>query len=102
MPRRVNHYRNILNEQPTSIRMVETGAMIRFRYRRPNITDRNPLCLYLWRDRKLKLIHSINLNYLYETKVEKLYKLIRNPQSRSIYSFSFGEFVTAKLAKKKL
>tara|TARA_B100000287_G_scaffold404683_1_gene427582 strand:+ start:3292 stop:3744 length:453 start_codon:yes stop_codon:yes gene_type:complete len=77
MSRRVNHYRNILSEESTGFRMLETGAMIRFRYSKPGVTDRNPLCLYLWRDRKLQIVHTINLNYLYESRVEKLYREIQ-------------------------
>ena len=70
MSRKINHFRRIINEEPMGIRMIDTGMMIRFRYNREKVTDRNPLCLYLWRDKKTRLVHTVNLNYLYPTKVE--------------------------------
>ena len=75
--RKISHLRRILNEEPMGIRMIDTGMMIRFRYNRDKITDKNPLCLYLWRDKKDSLIHTINLNYLYPQTIEKLYRMIQ-------------------------
>ena len=76
MSRKINHFRRIINEEPMGIRMIDTGMMIRFRYNREKVTDRNPLCLYLCRDKKTRLVHTVNLNYLYESKVQLLFERI--------------------------
>tara|TARA_Y100000361_G_scaffold150278_1_gene165745 strand:+ start:1842 stop:2294 length:453 start_codon:yes stop_codon:yes gene_type:complete len=73
MPRKINHWRRVKSFQPTTFSQLEPGMVIRFRYNNNKVYDKNPLCLYLWRDRKNKLIHTINLNYMYESKVQKMF-----------------------------
>ena len=74
--RRVNHYRRILTKEPSGYAFLRPGMIIQFRYQKNEAFDRRPLVYYLWRDRKHKMIHGVNLNYLYESKVQRLFKYI--------------------------
>ena len=72
----VNHFRRIIDTYPVQLNQMETGDIVRFKYSGSNIFDPNPLIIYIWNDNTTRLIHAINLNYLYEDQVQKLFKRI--------------------------
>ena len=78
MPRRINHNRRILSEQIVSKSDLVPGEIIRFGYTSPNKYDPKPLVLFLYHDKVTKLIHGINLNYLYEADIQRIFKQISN------------------------
>ena len=72
----VDHYRKILDKYPVSINQIYQGDLIEFKYKGKNIFDKNPLVLFIYYERDNRLMHGINLNYLYETDVQNLFKKI--------------------------
>ena len=73
--RRINHSRRILNTQNISKTELAPGMMISFRYNKPGTRDKNPLALFIHKDLRKQnvLLHCLNINYLYEQDVQKLF-----------------------------
>jgi hypothetical protein len=68
--------RRIISKRRIQRQTLTAGALITFNYAGPKVTDKNPLIIYLYDDGKL--MHGINLNYLYEHDVQKLFKFINS------------------------
>tara|TARA_B100000287_G_scaffold309080_1_gene292268 strand:- start:585 stop:1205 length:621 start_codon:yes stop_codon:yes gene_type:complete len=63
------------------------GQLCSFNYKsstNKDIYDRQPLILFLYKDIPTKLIHAINLNYLSESDVQRLFKKLSRITSISI------------------
>ena len=73
---KINHWRRVKSEQSSVINSLTPGLIIKFRYDIKESFDEIPLCLFLWRDIKYNIIHTVNLNYLYESKVQLLFERI--------------------------
>ena len=77
--RRLQHNQRIISQKRVSISGLKPGMIAKFTYKSntiKNIFDKNPLILFLYRDNRFNLIHSINLNYLYENDVQNLFEHI--------------------------
>lgn len=83
MPKKViqNHANRIIGVQPAKINSLKPGMIIRFKYLGKNISDNNPLVLFFWDDGQN--IHGLNLNYLSNYKIKKMFE-------------SFGEVTNVK------
>ena len=78
MARRViRHNRKILNEHylPNKIGL-RPGMILRFNYREKTAFDKIPLIFYLYRDREKQMIHGINMNYLTNNEVNRMFMVI--------------------------
>ena len=74
LKRKISHERRIQSEKPISKNKLSPGMMVTFKYTGKSIYDKSPFVLFLYEDRPKKLIHCINLNYLSESVVQKLFK----------------------------
>jgi len=89
MPTRYNHERRILSRAYSPIKAVEPGMFIEFRYNIPKTSDPKPFVFVLWNDDLYKsgskhyLIHGINLNYLNEHLIKKIFSKIMEGSNRS-------------------
>ena len=86
--RKYNHSSRILNYSPLHVSKLSPGMMVSFNYNSKKTKDKIPLVLPLFIDKsgKNNLLHCINLNYLPESEVQKLYK-----QITKITPVSFGD-----------
>jgi len=73
-PTLVNHKQKILNERQANFKLLAPGQIVRFRYNAPS-TDPYPLVLALYLEQN-KLLHCVNLNYLPENEVQKLFRML--------------------------
>lgn len=75
--RKINHNRRIIGRKTIRRDQIIPGQIIEFQYSGPNVYDKNPLIIFLFRDRtkKVDLMHGININYLYEIDVQNLFKI---------------------------
>ena len=71
-----NHKRRIQDLQPAKARMLFPGTIVQFRYKGKGVFDKQPLVLVLWNDYRNYKIHGINLNYITEFKIKRLFKEI--------------------------
>ena len=74
LKRKISHERRIQSEKTISKNKLAPGMMITFNYSSKGIYDKTPFVLFLYEDKSKKLIHCINLNYLQESVVQKLFK----------------------------
>ena len=76
LKRKISHARRIQSKKSIAKTKLSPGMMVTFIYEnsKADIYDRNPFVLFLYEDRPKKLIHCINLNYLSESVVQKLFK----------------------------
>ena len=75
--KKINHYRRILGQTNINKEALVPGQIVSFKYMGKNIWDRNPLIIFLFRDRdKNDLVHGININYLYENDVQNVFKMM--------------------------
>ena len=80
-----NHNSRIIGVQPARIKSLDAGMIIRFKY--PSKSDASPLVLFIWNDLEYKNVHGLNLNYLSNYKIKKMFE-------------SFGEVTTIKQVDK--
>ena len=113
MPKKFNHRQKIKKRQPAKIKSVRSGMILEFDYKAKDIFDKRPLILVLYneyfsqrRRGKNVLIHSINLNYLTEYKVQQLLqeKTIKKLEWYELYdqfirSYSKSEIKNIKKVK---
>jgi len=71
-PRLTRHHRKILGVKKTTIKKVNPGDIMMFRYTKAAL-DPMPLVMVLYLEDN-RLLHCINLNYLPETEVQKLFR----------------------------
>jgi len=69
--RKINHQKRIISKKLINIRQVWPGDIIEFRYVGTDILDKLPLVFVI--KKKGKLIQGLNLNYLREFRVQKLF-----------------------------
>ena|GEM_PF-4545706 len=75
--KKINHYRRILGQTNINKEALVPGQIVSFNYMGKNIWDRNPLIIFLFRDRdKNDLVHGININYLYENDVQSVFRMM--------------------------
>jgi len=74
--RRYNHLRRVLNEIKIPEKSILPGMIIRFEYTKKNIFDVRPIVLVL--DVKGDKIDSINLNYLNEYQVQRMFTIAQS------------------------
>ena len=75
--KKINHFRRILGETRINRDAIIPGQIVHFNYSGTNIWDRNPLIIFLFRDRdKNDLIHGLNINYLYENDVQSIFRMM--------------------------
>ena len=75
--KKINHYRRILGQTNINKEALVPGQIVSFNYMGKNIWDRNPLIIFLFRDRdKNDLVHGININYLYENDVQNVFRMM--------------------------
>ena len=68
-----NHSRRIADLQPAKIKSLYPGTIVQFKYNGDKIFDKNPLVMVIYNEYGGDLIHGINLNYLPESQVQKLF-----------------------------
>ena len=71
--RKFQHKSNYQGIQPGRIKALVPGMITQFKYSGDKIFDENPLVMLVWNDINGGLIHGINLNYLPESQVQKLF-----------------------------
>jgi len=69
-----NHKSKIKGIQPAKLQSLEPGMLITFRYNAKDIMDKNPLIIFLYRDVNHNLIDGLNLNYLTDYKVSRMFE----------------------------
>jgi len=67
------HKSNYQGIQPAFPKALYPGMITQFNYLGANISDKNPLVLIVYNEYSGGLIHGINLNYLSEPQVQKLF-----------------------------
>ena len=70
--RKINHERRIISRSLVNIRRVRPGDIVEFKYTSDDIRDKNPLVFVL--KKQGKVMHGLNLNYLREFRVQKLFE----------------------------
>ena len=89
MPTRHNHGKNILSRAHSPIKAIEPGMFIEFLYDIPKTSDPKPFVFVLWNDdlyrsgSKHYLIHGINLNYLNEHLIKKVFSEVMEGSNRA-------------------
>ena len=73
-----NHTEKIKNLHPGKLLSIIPGMIITFRYLGPQITDKQPLILYLHYDSVNGLVDGLNLNYLDNFRFKKLFEGFQN------------------------
>jgi len=71
-----NHKRRIKGTQSTMHKSIHPGMIVTFKYLSKNKFDALPMVLVLWNDYKGNKVHGINLNYLTETNIKKMFSEI--------------------------
>ena len=89
-----NHRSKISTRQTGQIKFINSGMIVEFRYDGKRVSDPRPLCIVLYnelnsgqtrgRHGKANLIHAINLNYLQDTYISKLFEKLT--KGSGIYS----------------
>ena len=69
--RKINHQKRIISKKLINIRQVWPGDIIEFRYVGTDILDKLPLVFVI--KKKDKILQGINLNYLREFRVQKIF-----------------------------
>ena len=69
------HKRNYQGIQPGKIRALVPGMIVQFRYSGDTIFDKNPLIMVVYNEYGVhdSNLHGVNLNYLPEAQVQKLF-----------------------------
>ena len=67
------HKLHIFGRQPAPVKSLHPGMLAQFKYLGDKIFDKEPLVLVIWNDKLNDNIHGINLNYLPENQVQKLF-----------------------------
>tara|TARA_Y100001973_G_C5203570_1_gene339690 strand:+ start:3666 stop:4244 length:579 start_codon:yes stop_codon:yes gene_type:complete len=88
-PSLVNHKQKILNEMPSNIRMLSPGQIIRFKYNAPS-TDPEPMVMTLYLESS-RLLHCLNLNFLPENEVQKMFRILASRYGVSQPEVVMGE-----------
>ena len=76
MPNYRNKSKIVKREELIPPGKLEEGMVITFRYNTG--TDKTPVVLVIYYDRKKKMIEGINLNYLVLSKVKKIFQLTKS------------------------
>ena len=77
-PTKYQHKSYILDYEPIRKNSIWPGHIVDFRYSSKNtLSDPRPLVFVVFRDIQRKLVHGVNLNYLSEFEVQKMFGFIR-------------------------
>ena len=80
---RYNHRKNIEGYQPARFKSIYPGMIVECSYTAPKAFDNKPLILVLWNDYENYKIHGINLNYLTEYKIKRMFsEIMRGPTAK--------------------
>tara|TARA_R100000008_G_C3551427_1_gene150627 strand:+ start:542 stop:1072 length:531 start_codon:yes stop_codon:yes gene_type:complete len=79
-----NHNKRIQDLQPAKIKSLYPGTIVQFKYGGGNIFDKKPMVLILWNDYGGNKIHGINLNYLTEFNIKKMFEEIMERGNRLV------------------
>ena len=71
--RKISHHRRIILEQKVPEKSILPGMVLSFGYNITGVYDRRPLLFFMYKDGDR--ISGINLNYLHEGRVQKLFSL---------------------------
>ena len=78
MLNKYQHINEIKNTQPAKINSILPGMILKFKYKSLNptkqITDENPLILFLYFNSEYGLLEGLNLNYVNKFKFKNLFK----------------------------
>jgi hypothetical protein len=67
------HKLHIFGRQAAVAKSLHPGMIAQFKYLGDKIFDKEPLVLVIWNDKVNNNIHGINLNYLPESQIQKLF-----------------------------
>ena len=67
------HKLHIFGRQAAPVKSLYPGMLAQFKYLGDKIFDKEPLVLVIWNDKLNNNIHGINLNYLPESQIQKLF-----------------------------
>ena len=70
---RFQHKSNYQGRQPGITKALYPGMIAQFKYSGDKIFDKNPLIMVVYNEYGGDLVHGINLNYLPESQVQKLF-----------------------------
>ena len=98
--RKINHKKRILSTKSVSLSRVEFPNIIEFTY--DSKSDKNPLVFVL--KIKNKILNGINMNYLKDADVNKLFleDNEKNLKNCSVYKESFRTYSTKKIKSLQL
>ena len=98
--RKINHKKRILSTKSVSLSRVEFPNIIEFTY--DSKSDKNPLVFVL--KIKNKILNGINMNYLKDADVNKLFleDNEKNLKNWSVYKESFRTYSTKKIKSLQL
>ena len=70
---RFQHKSNYQNSQPGITKALYPGMIVQFKYSGDRIFDKTPLIMVVYNEYGGDLVHGVNLNYLPESQVQKLF-----------------------------
>ena len=68
-----NHKQNYQGIQPGKLKALYPGMIAQFKYSGDRIVDKAPLIMVVYNEYGGDLVHGVNLNYLPESQVQKLF-----------------------------
>ena len=71
---RFQHKSNYQSRQPGITKALYPGMIAQFKYSGDRIFDKTPLIMVVYNEYGRDLVHGINLNYLPESQVQKLFR----------------------------
>ena len=81
--RLIRHRNRIDYRQRIMFPQISPGMVIEFTYREPDVFDKFPLVLVLYREARRGgaggLLSGLNLNYLYDSRIKYMTKLLSKP-----------------------
>ena len=73
-----NHAEKIKDLHSGKLSSIIPGMIVTFRYAADNVTDRQPLILFLYYDRISGVLDGLNLNYLNNFRFKRLFEGFQN------------------------
>jgi len=76
MSTRYNNRKIITEQQTLPIGKLLPGMIVTFNYAQPGVTDPRPILLFLYHNKKSKVIEGLNINYINPAKIKKFFNYI--------------------------
>ena len=76
MSTRYNNRKIITTQQTLPVGKLLPGMIVTFNYAVPEVTDPRPLLLFLYHNKKLKVIEGLNINYIGPAKIKKFFNYV--------------------------